>query len=545
VKKVRVWFSHICWRGRRSACAKKARWSRTISRYVSIIPGATAFSLLALSACAVGPDFQPPPAPPVSGYTPEAQPASTASTDIAGGAVQKFDLGRDIPAEWWTVFHSRELNALIAEALQTNPSLQAAQAALWQAKENLYAQAGKLLPSVDANSSATRQQFSPAEFGGSGPPSIFNLYQATVNVSYAPDVFGGTRRQIEATGALADYQRFQLEASYLTLTANVVTAYVQAASLRGQIDATLDIIKAETDQLEVVRHQFEVGAAARTDVLTQQSEVATAQATLPPLQKQLEQQRHVLLALIGRFPSEARRDRLTLASLQLPTDLPLSLPSQLVEQRPDVRAAQAQLQQASAQIGVAVAARLPQFNLTGDYGSAALTTATLFTPPTIIWSLAASGTQPIFHGFTLLHQERAARAGYDMAEAQYRNTVLGAFQNVADALRALQLDAATLKAQRGALRAASDTLDLARGQYRLGAITYVTLLNSQRSYQLARLAVIQAQAARYADTAALFQALGGGWWNRADVVPDPYSPEANALEADPAAAAHASMEPNQ
>ena len=264
-------------------------------------------------------------------------------------------MGRDIPGEWWKVFHSKELDALIAEALQANPSLQAAQAALWQAKENLYAQAGKLLPSIDANASAERQQFSPAKFGSAGPPSIFNLYQATVNVSYAPDVFGGTRRQIEATAALADYQRFELEATYLTLTSNVVTAAIQEASLRGQIEATLDIIKAETDQLDVVRHQFDVGAAARTDVLTQQSEVATTQATLPPLQKQLEQQRHVLLALIGRFPNEARRDHLTLAALRLPTHLPVSLPSQLVEQRPDVRAAEAQLHQASAQIGVAIA----------------------------------------------------------------------------------------------------------------------------------------------------------------------------------------------
>ncbi len=489
-----------------------------------------ALCLFGLTACAVGPDFKPPPAPPVSGYTPEASPATTASIDVAGGAAQKFDMGRDIPGEWWRVFHSKELDGLIAEAMQANPNLQAAQAALWQAKENLYAQAGKLLPSVDANASATRQQFSPATFGAAGSPSIFNLYQATVNVAYTPDVFGGIRRQTEATEALADYQRFELEATYLTLTSNVVTAVVQEASLRAQIQATQDIIKAETDQLGVVRNQFDVGGAARTDVLTQQSEVATEQATLPPLQKQLEQQRHIIQALIGRFPSEARRDHVTLLSLRLPTHLPLSLPSQLVEQRPDVRAAEAQLHQASALIGVAIANRLPQFNLTGDYGSAALTTASLFTPTTIIYSIAASGTQPIFHGFTLLHQERAAKAAYDMADAQYRNTVLVAFQNVADALRALQLDAATLKAQQEAVHAAFATLDLSRSQYKLGAITYVILLNAQRSYQQARLALVQAQAARYADTAALFQALGGGWWNRADVVPNPYSPEANVIE---------------
>ena len=525
-----MWFGQFRWRRRRPTGARHVRYLADLGWFWPRAAGVVlSFSLSA--ACAVGPDFKPPPAPPVSGYTPEAHLAPTTTANVAGGSAQNFLIGRDIPAEWWKVFHSKEIDALIAEALRANPSLQAAQAALWQAKENLYASAGKLLPSVDANAGFQRQQFSPAEFGLPGGPSIFNLYQATVNVSYAPDVFGGQRRQIEANAAQAEYQRFELEATYLTLTANVVTAAIQEASLRGQIQATQDIIKAETEQLGVVRNQFEAGATTRADVLTQESEVATTEATLPPLQKQLEQQHHLLLALIGRFPSQQHGPHLQLASLRLPTDLPVSLPTQLVEQRPDVRAAEAQLHQASAQIGVATANRLPQFNLTAEYGSLALTPAALFTPAAAIWTLGATGTQPIFHGFTLLHQERAAKAAYDMAEAQYRNTVLGAFQNVADALRALQLDAATLKAQQRAVRAASDTFDLSRGQYRLGAITYVTLLNAERSYQQARLALVQAQAARYADTAALFQALGGGWWNRIDVVPDPLSPEPQLVQA--------------
>ncbi len=489
-----------------------------------------AASLFLLGACAVGPDFAPPPAPPVNGYTADT-PTATVSANVAAGAAQYFAIGRDIPGEWWKVFHSKEIDALIAEALHANPNLQAAQAALWQAKETLYASGGKLLPSVDANASVSPQQFSPAEFGQTGPAQVFTLYQATVNVSYTPDVFGGQRRLIEANAAQAEYQRFELEAAYLTLTANVVTAAVQEASLRGQIEATQQIIKAETDQLAVVRHQFEAGAANRADVLTQESEVATTEATLPPLQKQLEQQHNVLLALIGHFPNEARRDHLTLASFHLPTRLPVSLPTQLVEQRPDVRAAQSQLHQASAQVGVAVANRLPQFSLTAEYGSAALTAATLFGPGTAIWTLGAAGVQPIFHGFTLLHQEHAARAAYEMADAQYRNTVLTAFKNVADSLQALRFDAATLKAQQRAVRAASDTFNLTTGQYRLGAITYIILLNAQRSYQQALLALVQAQAARYADTAALFAALGGGWWNRVDVLPDPYSPEPQIVQA--------------
>ncbi|HEY1542516.1 MAG TPA: efflux transporter outer membrane subunit [Xanthobacteraceae bacterium] len=488
------------------------------------IAAGTSLALLTLNGCAVGPDFAPPQTPAAAGYTPERVPAATASAPLTGGASQRFEIGRDIPGDWWKVFRSKELDALIAQALRSNPSLQAAQATLWQAKENLYAQAGVLLPNIDANSSATRQRFSPASFGQSGQASIFNLYQTTVNVSYAPDVFGGKRRAIEASEALAEFQRFELEASYLTLTSNVVTAAVQVASLRGQIDATKEILKAESDQLEVVRGQFNVGAANRADVLTQESEVANTRATLPPLEKQLEQQQHLLLTLTGRFPSEYRRDRLRLSSFRLPTHLPLSLASQLVEQRPDVRAAEQQLHQASAQIGVAIANRLPQFNLTASYGSSALNTASLFTPQNAIWSVAAAGTQPIFHGFSLMHQERAAKAAYDVADAQYRNTVLTAFQNVADALRALQLDAKTLVAQQEAARAASATLELSRSQYKLGAITYVTLLNAQRSYSQARLALVAAQAARFADTAALYQALGGGWWNRNDIVPNPYTP---------------------
>jgi NodT family efflux transporter outer membrane factor (OMF) lipoprotein len=493
--------------------------------------GGAALSLLALAACAVGPDFKPPPAPPVAGYAPDTPPKAAVSADVADGETQNFVMGRDIPADWWKVFHSKEIDALVVEALRANPSLHAAQATLWQAKENLYAAAGALLPSIDGNASATRERFSPAEFGFAGGPSTFNLYQATVNVSYVPDVFGGVRRQIEANSALAEYQRFELEATYLTLTSNVVTAAIQEASLRGQIEVTQDIIKAESDQLVVVRNQFEVGAATRADVLTQESEVATTQATLPPLQKQLEQQHHLLLLLIGRFPSESHGKHIALSAFHLPTGLPVSLPSQLVEQRPDVRAAQALLHQTSAQIGVAIANRLPQLNLTAEYGTAALTLGTLFTPPAAIWSLAGGVSQPIFHGFTLLHQERAAKAAYEVADAQYRNAVLTAFQNVADVLRALQLDAATLKAQQRAVRAASDTFDLTRGQYRLGAVTYIILLNAQRSYQQARLALVQAQAARFADTAALFQALGGGWWNRIDVLPDPFSPEPQIVQA--------------
>jgi NodT family efflux transporter outer membrane factor (OMF) lipoprotein len=491
--------------------------------------GAASLALLALAGCAVGPDFVLPSAPAAADFTTGGRLPETDSAPVANGEAQKFLKGRDIPGDWWRVFHSRQLDKLVADALAANPSLEAAQATLWQAQENLFAQAGVLLPTIDANGSAVRQQFSPATFGLGGPPSIFNLFQATVNVAYSPDLFGGKRRQIEATAAQTDYQRFELEATYLTLTSNVVTAAIQEFSLRGQIEATEEIIKAETEQLDLIQKQFDLGSVARTDVLAQQSELAQTQATLPPLQKQLAQQRHLLQTLTGRFPNQ-NTPALDITTLRLPTNLPVSLPSRMVEQRPDIRAAEAQLHQASAQIGVAVANRLPQITLSGDYGSAALTPASLFTPGSIIWTIGASAAQPIFHGGTLLHQQRAAEAAFEASAATYRNTVLIAFRNVADVLRALQTDATALKAQDKATQAASESLDLTQSQYRLGSIPYLNLLNAQRTYEQARLSLVQAQAARLADTAALYQALGGGWWNRIDVKPNPLSPEAPQLE---------------
>jgi NodT family efflux transporter outer membrane factor (OMF) lipoprotein len=472
-----------------------------------------------VAGCAVGPDFEPPPVPGVARYTVAPLADATASAEINGGEAQHFAAGRDIPGEWWALFRSRHLTRLIEQAIADNANLEAAQATLRQANENASAQAGTLLPQFDLNGSGTRQQFSPAQFGQPGGPVRFNLFNSTVNVSYALDVWGGKRRALEASEAQADYQRFQVEATFLTLTANVVTTAIQEASLRGQIKATQDIIKGQTEQLEVLRGQFNLGGASRSDVLAQEADLAATQATLPPLEKQLEQQRSLLATLTGRFPSEADREAFTLAVLTLPQKLPLSLPSKLVQQRPDIRAAEEQLHQASANIGVATANLLPQLNITGDYGSAALKVASLFTPATAVWSIGGSAAQPLFHGGTLIHQRKAAIAAYEAARAQYRDTVLNAFRNVSDALRAIQSDAVTLRAQERAMRTATDSLNLAREQFRAGAITYLTLLNAQRTQQQALIGLVQAQAARYADAAALFQALGGGWWNRLDVPP--------------------------
>jgi NodT family efflux transporter outer membrane factor (OMF) lipoprotein len=487
----------------------------------TLLAGASA---LLVASCTVGPDFSVPPSPEQAGFSTDQMSAATASAPVADGAAQRFEVGRDIPGDWWTLFRSRQLNGLIDRALAANPTLQGSQAALRQARETLLATEGTLAPQIDANGSIERQQLPVAFIGQNGPPLLFNLFQATANISYSPDVFGGKRRQVESAQAQADHERFQLEASYLTLTANVVTAAIQEASLRGQIEATREIISAENQQLVVVRNQFNAGSAPRTDVLSQQSQLIQTRSTLPMLQKQLAQQQHLLMALTGRFPNQGRGETISLAALHLPTRIPVSLPSQLVEQRPDVRAAGEQLHQASAQIGVAIANMLPQLNLTAEYGTMALTPAQMFAANNIVWNGTAGVMQPIFHGGTLLHQERAAVAAFEQADAQYRNTVLLAFQNVADALRALRDDARGLEIQEQAVRVAAENNDLTRIQYQDGTITYLTLLNAQRSYELARLSLVQAQAARLVDTAALFQALGGGWWNRTDVAPNKPKP---------------------
>jgi NodT family efflux transporter outer membrane factor (OMF) lipoprotein len=470
---------------------------------------------LLLASCAVGPDFLKPRGPDVAGYTPEPLPA-TASSDVVGGAAQHFLSGRDIPGEWWTLFHSEPLNQLIEESLKTNPTLTAAQATLRQARENVLAQRGVFFPQVDGNFSIAREKISTASFGIPGASSIFTLTSGSLNVSYLLDVFGGERRQFESVAAQAEFQRYQLEAAYLTLTSNVVAAAIQDASLRAQIAATQEIIDAQSQQLQVLQRQYQLGGIAWAAVLAQQATLDATRATLPNLEKQLAQQRNQLTALAGRLPSEEISQTFDLTKLQLPEDLPVSLPSKLVEQRPDIQAAQAQLHAASAQVGVAIANMLPQITLSGSYGNAVTDAAQIFDGPGV-WSIGAGLAQPLFHGGTLLHEKRAAEAAFDAAAAQYRNTVILAFQNVADSLRALQSDATALAAQVAAERSASDSLAIARSQYQIGAIDYATLLNAETTYQQAHVNRVVAQATRYADTAALFQALGGGWWNRADV----------------------------
>jgi NodT family efflux transporter outer membrane factor (OMF) lipoprotein len=484
-----------------------------------LLAGAALLASL-LGGCVVGPNFKPPAPPNLAGYTAYPLPAATVATPgVTGGEAQRFVSGADIPADWWTLFHSPPLDALIRQALANNPNLKAAQAALLAAHENTSATHGARLPQVNAGVGITRQR-DPS--GALAPvPSnnafLYTLVTPQLSVSYVPDVFGLNRRTAEAAAAQEQATRYQLVAADIALSANVVAAAVQEASLEDQIDATRALIDIDRKMLDILQYQKRKGYAGGLDLAAQQSQLAGLEASLPPLVKQLDQQHNAMAVLTGRFPGEAPADKFTLAGLTLPRDLPVSLPSALVAQRPDVLQAEANMHAASAQVGVATANRLPNITLTANAGSTALAIGQVFGPGTGFWNIGAALLAPIFDGGTLLHQQRAARAAYTEAAEQYRATVLTAFQNVADSLTALDQDARALKANAAAADAARTTLDLSRLQYKDGYAAYLAVLNAEQSYQQARIALVQAEASRFADSAALFQALGGGWWQRTDL----------------------------
>lgn len=471
---------------------------------------------LAIAGCAVGPDYHRPDAPAVDRFTAQALPSTTSSAQAADGDAQRFLQGRDVPARWWTNFGNAELTRRVNTALRHSPTIASARAALRQAQENLRAAGGVLLPTVNGSAGATRQQQSGAAFGGAFTFAPLTVYNASVSVDYGIDLFGGTRRGIEAQTAQADVQRAQTDATYLTLAANVVTASLQEASLREQLRATQEILDSQRQSLQIAEQQQKIGAKSLSDTLAVRTQVATTEATLPPLRARLAATRNQLATYLGTTPAQLELSPLTLDAITLPRDIPVSLPSALVEQRPDIRAASAQLHAATAQVGVATAAMLPQITLSGSFGSQALHAAELFSAGTRAWSLGVGLTQPIFHGGELLHKKRAAQAGMDKALADWQQTVLVAFQNVADALQALQFDAQGLAAQATAESAASQQLALVRQQYQLGSTDYLNLLEAERSYQQAHIALIQARTARLADTAALYAALGGGWQDGSD-----------------------------
>jgi NodT family efflux transporter outer membrane factor (OMF) lipoprotein len=471
-----------------------------------------------LAACAVGPTFKRPSPPAATGYGSAPVQGQTNSADGTGGSAQRFVAGMDIPSQWWTLFRSPKLDHLVEQALKANPDVGAAQAALRQAHEIYSAQWTGYFPTVQGNFSGARAKnalgtiANPTSLPQTNP--YYNLYTAQLTLSYAPDVFGATRRQVEIARTQVESNRFQLEATYLTLSSNVVVTAVQEASLRGQIAATERLLELQHQLTAKVHGQRVLGTASDLDVLAQESLEAQTAQTLPPLQKQLGQTRDALTALLGRLPADEPTETFRLEELALPADLPVSLPSKLIEQRPDVRQAEENLHAASAAVGVTIANLLPQFTIDGNLGSSALKLGQLFSPYTGFWDLGASLTETLFDAGALLHKKRAADAALDQAAAQYRGAVILACQNVADTLRALRSDADALKASAGAELAAKKTFDLAQHQRALGTISLVAELNAEQTYRQAELTLVQAEANRYSDTAGLFQSLGGGWWNR-------------------------------
>ena len=473
---------------------------------------------LALAGCAAGPDFKPPAPPSVSGYT--ARPAATVATPgVAGGVAQNFTQGDDISGDWWTLFRSPELNALVTRALQSNHDLKAAQAALRVAHEDVLAQRGSFFPAVSAGLNASRQKDPSAALAPvpSNNAYLYSLFTPQLSISYSPDLFGLNRRTRESLQAQEQSARFQMVAAWTTLTTNVVVTAVQEASLREQVEATRESIAIAKQSLAILQLRFRKGDASKLDVAAQQTQLAQAETSLPTLVKQLAATQHALAVLVGAFPDQAPAETFALSDLHLPETLPVSLPSKLVAQRPDVRQARANLHAASAAIGIAAAERLPQIQITADAGSTALAISKVFASGTGFWGIAASLTAPIFEGGQLMHQERAAKAAYVEAAEQYRGTVLTAFQNVADTLVALDQDAKGLQAAAKAEQAAKTTLDLSQLQLQHGYIGTFELLAAQQAYQQARVARVSAEANRFADTAALYQALGGGWWHHPEL----------------------------
>jgi NodT family efflux transporter outer membrane factor (OMF) lipoprotein len=475
---------------------------------------APVFVVFFISACSVGPDFQRPDAMHNGTFVEATLPMSTVAGTDASAPAQNLRVGNDLAQDWWTLYRSEALNQFIVSALRENATLAGASAALRQAQENLAASRGSLLfPSVNASAGAARERASGAQLGLNSPGSAFSLYNAGVNVSYTFDLFGSVRRQLEAAQAQVDYQENQYRATQLALTANIVTSVIREAQLREQVQALRAVEKLQRDGLVIVERRFNLGAVTKTDVLSQRTALAQTVAAISPLERQRAQTRHQLAVYAGKAPSELDLAAFDVAHLELPVDLPVSVASDLVRQRPDILASESLLHAASAQVGVATANLYPQITLGGNYGVESLTPGSLFKSSSVVWGLTGSVTQPIFHGGALLAQRRAAIAAFDQAAAAYRQTVLTAFQNVADALRALEFDAQTLVAQADAYDQAKAAADLAQRQFDTGASSYLSLLSAQQQYQQTAVNLVQARADRLADTAALFQALGGGWWN--------------------------------
>ncbi|WP_248795484.1 efflux transporter outer membrane subunit [Pseudomonas sp. MWU13-2105] len=475
-----------------------------------LIPG-----LLALvSACTVGPDFLRPAAPSQQGYLHEPVTATVA----AQGQAQRFLPGAEVTPGWWRLFQSASLDAVVRQAIANNMTLQAAEASLRQSQDTLMAGYGVFYPHLDVHAGASRERSAPIQQGQATAGSVFNVLTLSGTISYTLDIFGGERRTVEGLQAQVDHQTWLTQAAYLTLTANVVNTAIARAAYAAQLQATEQLIELQRQQLQTTQAQVRSGTTAYSAILSLQSLIASNEALLPALKQKISQAEHLLATLEGVVPAEVKLPDLQLAGLSLPRDLPVSLPSVLVRQRPDILSAEAQLHQASAAIGVATAAMLPSFSLTGTYGSAGSSAGSLFAGAGRFWSVGPSVDIPLFQGGSLWFGRKAAIDAYQQAAANYRQVVLESFAQVADALKALEFDAQALQKQAEAQVAAQEALRLLQANYRSGLVTYLELLAADVQLHQVNIAYLQALAQRHQDTVGLFVALGGGWWNRVDAI---------------------------
>ncbi|HUK57288.1 MAG TPA: efflux transporter outer membrane subunit [Nitrospiria bacterium] len=487
----------------RAAGAPAAKTRRKVGRICLCTVG-----LLSAMGCALGPDFVRPKPPPVDRYTHGTEPTASISAD---GQAQHFEPGGKMPGDWWRFLNSTKLDALINQAVTENPDLHAAQARLRQSQNNLLAGYGVFYPEVDGNLGAERQKFSPARIGSSAPASLFNLYTLSATVGYSLDVFGGNRRAVESLEAQVDFQRDAVLATYLSLSGNIVNTVIALAAYTTQIKATEEIIGLLKEQVRITEVQAQAGTVPYLNVLSLRTQLAATEATLPPLEQRRSEAEHLLATLVGRVPAEWDPIQIELADLTLPGDLPITLPSELVHQRPDILAAEALLHSASADIGVATAALFPSFTLNGSYGLNNTSAPDLFKSTSGFWSLGANLTAPLFHGWTLWFERKAAMEAYQQSLANYRQSVLSAFAQVADTLRALEHDAEAVQAQAQALDASEHALRLVQANYQAGVASYLQILVANDQYHQAKIGYLQAHAQRLQDTVALFVALGGGW----------------------------------
>lgn len=459
-----------------------------------------------LTACTLGPDFVRPKAPKEANYNFGKDPADTVR---AANISQHFEDGAQPVSSWWKLYRSRQLDETVAEAIAHNPTLEAAQASLQLSYDNLQAGYGIFYPQASLDVSASRQKFSPERFGSNAPGPIFNLVTLSASVSYALDVFGGEHRLIENLQAQADQQRAIMQASYLVLTGNVVNTSIAAAAYHDEIVETMTLIALQKDAIAIVSKQANAGTVPYAGVLGLQSQLSAFEASLPGLTQKLDQSEHLLANLAGHAPSEWKPPEFSIGAFTLPDKLPLSLPSNLVRQRPDILAAEAGLHAASASIGVASAAQFPSFTLSASFGQNSTSMNNLLGKNGSFWNVGPDIATPLFNGGTLAARKQGAIDAYRQSQTLYRQTVISALSQVADTLKALEHDAEALQAQSQGLQAAKDALHLAKINYQAGVVNYLQVLNSEIQYRQARIGYLEACAQRLQDTTAFFVALGG------------------------------------